>query len=52
MCQGCTEGLHWLCGMQTWCECDCDGPDGFYGDSDPYELTDQDGFPALGEDSK
>lgn len=25
MCQACEEGLHYLCGMQTWCECDCDG---------------------------
>lgn len=24
-CQACEEGFHYLCGMQTWCECDCDG---------------------------
>lgn len=24
MCEGCTEGEHWRCGMQTWCACDCD----------------------------
>jgi len=25
MCEGCTAGEHWRCGMQTWCECECDG---------------------------
>lgn len=38
MCEACSRGLHWLCGMQTWCECDCDGPEGIYGfiyDGDP-----------------
>lgn len=30
MCEGCERGEHYLCGMQTWCECDCDGPDGCY----------------------
>lgn len=24
MCQACEDGNHHLCGMQTWCECDCD----------------------------
>jgi hypothetical protein len=24
MCQACSEGRHWDCGLQTWCECDCD----------------------------
>lgn len=26
-CQACEEGDHQNCGMQTWCECDCDGPE-------------------------
>ena len=30
MCTACEEGRHWDCGMQTWCECDCDGPEGVY----------------------
>jgi hypothetical protein len=25
MCEGCTAEEHWRCGMQTWCQCDCDG---------------------------
>ena len=34
MCHACEEGLHYLCGMQTWCECDCAGPDeAFWGPS-------------------
>lgn len=24
MCQACSEGRHWDCGCQTWCECECD----------------------------
>lgn len=24
MCEACTRGDHANCGMQTWCECDCD----------------------------
>lgn len=24
MCTACQEGRHWDCGMQSWCECDCD----------------------------
>lgn len=24
MCQACSEGRHWDCGLQTWCSCDCD----------------------------
>lgn len=33
MCQACNEGLHYLCGMQTWCECDCNGADEIWGPS-------------------
>lgn len=25
MCEGCLADEHWRCGMQTWCECECDG---------------------------
>lgn len=24
MCQACTDDDHWDCGMQSWCECECD----------------------------
>lgn len=24
MCQACEEGRHWDCGLQSWCDCDCD----------------------------
>lgn len=30
MCEACEHEEHWNCGMQTWCECDCSGPDGVY----------------------
>ena len=30
MCEACERGDHDQCGMQTWCECDCFGPDGVY----------------------
>lgn len=30
MCEGCANDRHDLCGMQTWCTCDCAGPDGLY----------------------
>ena len=33
MCQACKDGLHYLCGMQTWCECVCAGPDEVWGPS-------------------
>lgn len=26
-CEACERGDHENCGMQTWCECDCAGPD-------------------------
>jgi hypothetical protein len=26
-CQACEEGDHDNCGMQTWCDCDCEGYD-------------------------
>jgi len=28
LCDACKRGQHWDCGMQTWCECECD-PDAF-----------------------
>lgn len=34
MCEACEQGRHTQCGMQTWCECDCDGsPEAM---ADPY----------------
>lgn len=30
MCEACERGDCWDCGMQTWCKCDCPGPDGLY----------------------
>lgn len=27
-CEACERDDHFNCGMQTWCECDCAGPDG------------------------
>ncbi len=24
MCQACSEGRHYACGQQSWCECECD----------------------------
>ena len=27
LCEACEHDEHWSCGMQTWCECDCDGPE-------------------------
>jgi len=33
MCQACKDGLHYLCGMQTWCECDCAGHNEVWGPS-------------------
>lgn len=27
MCEACTGGRHYACGLQTWCECDCDPND-------------------------
>jgi hypothetical protein len=34
-CDACEQGDHFHCGLQTWCQCDCDGPYGDY--TDPYE---------------
>lgn len=30
LCEACEHGDHEQCGMQTWCECDCEGPDEAY----------------------
>jgi hypothetical protein len=27
MCEACERGDHQNCGMQTWCECECEGDD-------------------------
>jgi len=29
MCDACRRGEHWDCGMQTWCQCECDGSPGW-----------------------
>lgn len=29
-CQACDDGDCHLCGMQTWCDCDCAGSEGVY----------------------
>lgn len=34
LCEACEAGDHANCGMQTWCECECD-PDSVW-DFDPY----------------
>ena len=36
VCEACERGQCWDCGMQSWCECDCPGPDGDY-TFDPQE---------------
>lgn len=41
MCEGCTAGEHWRCGMQTWCECDCDGSSDFDLFEDENEAIDR-----------
>jgi hypothetical protein len=35
LCEGCANDHHELCGMQTWCTCDCAGQEGLYLDLDP-----------------
>lgn len=42
-CQGCSDGDCHLCGMQTWCDCDCDGSEGVYLPEDYYFADDLDG---------
>lgn len=34
-CEACKQGDHQNCGMQTWCECDCDGPESIDFSDDP-----------------
>lgn len=37
-CQACEDGEHAYCGMQTWCECECD-PENIFDYFDPcYEM--------------
>lgn len=38
MCEACENGDHENCGMQTWCECDCAGPDAI-GMPDPSDIV-------------
>lgn len=37
MCDACERGQHELCGMQTWCACDCSGSEDDYFHDDPYD---------------
>lgn len=40
-CSACERGDHQNCGMQTWCDCECEGPDGIdFGDIDPTPARD------------
>jgi hypothetical protein len=40
LCQACNNGDHDQCGMQTWCECECEGYDaGAY--PEDLDLVDQ-----------
>ena len=39
MCHACEEGRHADCGMQTWCECDCD-PDAMLYEVDTCDYCD------------
>lgn len=43
MCEACQRGDCWDCGMQTWCQCDCPGPDGCYifDPSEPQSVDDK-----------
>lgn len=53
MCQACSEGRHWDCGLQTWCECDCDPIAALY-DFDPDdempEVSEEDYEPEPDDD--
>jgi len=46
MCEGCTVDEHWRCGMQTWCECDCDGST----DWGVFEIDPDEGLQIVGGD--
>ena len=39
MCEACGRGEHYLCGMQTWCECECDGSADYDLYDDVEEIT-------------
>lgn len=38
MCLACEEDRHWDCSMSSWCECECDGPDGIYFEPSPDDV--------------
>jgi len=42
MCQACEAGDHGNCGLQTWCECDCDGTDDCFDPMAHYDPQDED----------
>jgi hypothetical protein len=46
MCEGCTADEHWRCGMQTWCECPCDGSVD-WGMFDPSAEEESDHYAAM-----
>jgi hypothetical protein len=41
MCEGCTADEHWRCGLQTWCQCPCDGS------TDCYEVDPDSGLEMI-----
>ena len=43
-CAGCMDDEHWRCGMQTWCECECDGS------TDWHEIDPDKGLEIVGGD--
>lgn len=45
MCEACKRGDHDECGMQTWCECDCEGIYG-QGIGDGFDPLDDSGYDA------
>ncbi len=52
-CQACQEGRHWDCGLQTWCDCDCDPVAALYDfgpDDELPEETPEDYFEDLDDD--
>lgn len=52
ICEACERGDCEQCGMQTWCECDCQGPDGIYIPHDCYFADDLDGGRLLKKDAQ
>jgi hypothetical protein len=51
-CEACERGDHDQCGMQTWCDCDCEGPDGLYLPEGYYFRDDLDGGRLVKKDEQ